>query len=178
MRVFSEKLTSLDELTIAAGGTLQPGQQSKISYEKMLQCEHSPIRTQIYRITMEGVPSFVSVHFVRHKFGVEHFVQSNRDDRASGGTVDRNTPIKHIMIANAQSLIFMARKRLCLKAHKKTVGAMNRIRRAVRAIDPAMAKFMVPECVYRNGLCPEAVMCGVGVDEVCASYEQWPGIRQ
>lgn len=176
-----EKLTDESTLRWSCEMTLRPGQTSRAPFAKLLQCEHSPIRTRLYRITLIGVPTFVSVHLVRHKHGAEHFVQSNRDDRRGGALSDeqinRLTPVNHGITINAQALIGMSRKRLCLNAHQKTVAWWTRVRKAVSEVDPAMAQFMVPECVYRNGLCPELRMCKAGVDKVCSAYDRWPGYR-
>ncbi|MCP4341334.1 MAG: hypothetical protein GY799_21215 [Desulfobulbaceae bacterium] len=116
--------------------------------------EHSPIRVEHYCVDMRDIPVFVSVHMVRHKIGVEHFCLTQRDDR--GGIDDgRWTPTDHLMIVNAQSLINISRDRLCLKSHKETVKIMSLIKRAVAEINPALADFMVPNCVYRGGICKE-----------------------
>lgn len=48
---------------------------------KLLKSEHSPIRTLWFAFRLE-IPYYVSTHLVRHKHGCEHFVQSQRDDRA------------------------------------------------------------------------------------------------
>lgn len=177
MQVNVYKHETIDGVSGAAGFTLRPGQKSRLSFEKALQCEHSPIRVVQYQIQMIGVPTFVSVHFVRHKFGVEHFVTSNRDDRG-GEIANRVTPVNHMLVCNAQALVNMSRKRLCFNAHRTTVGTMVRIRKAVHCIDTVMAAYMVPECVYRNGLCPELKMCRVGLDAVLRMYRPWPGNRQ
>ena len=52
--------------------------------KKYLTSEHSPIRYLRFIIRME-IPYCNSVHFVRHKLGVEHFVQSQRNDRQDIG---------------------------------------------------------------------------------------------
>ena len=39
---------------------------------KLIASEHSPARTLMFTIALWNVPYFVSVHLVRHKFGVEH----------------------------------------------------------------------------------------------------------
>ena len=127
---------------------------------KMFKSEHSPIRTQMYWIEMKDIPTYVSVHLVRHKIGVEHFVKSNRPDRGGeDGIVDRNTPINHAMLINAQSLINMARKRLCSKASTETQVVMLQINKAIRECDPELANAMVVDCVYRGG-CYEFGGCG------------------
>lgn len=177
MKVIVEKIA--DRFRRACEMTLRPGQTSKISFARMLQCEHSPIRTVRYWIELHAVKTFVSVHLVRHKQGVEHFVQSNRTDRGGAGDneVTRNTPVNHGVEMNAASLIAVSRKRLCLNSTKQTVAAWTKVRNAVEAVDPVMAQFMVPECVYRNGLCPELRPCEPGPAKVCAAYPQWPGTR-
>lgn len=148
------------------------GQKSKISLAKLAQCEHSPLRTVQYWIEMEAVPSFVSVHFVRHHIGIEHFVQSMRDDLyiTPETKVDRDTPVRHGMLLNAHSLINIARKRLCYMAHPKAVAAMRRIVKQIQHIDPQLAPFLVPECVYRNGYCPELRECKPGLNKVLKAY--------
>ena len=164
MRVTAIKLTDIALARKACSATLGGG-KSGISLDALYRCEHSPIRTQIFWVEMSDIPSFVSVHFVRHKIGVEHFVQSMRDDMRGEGTEDRYTPVHHAMLANAHALINMARKRLCYKAHRETVSAMEAVKAAVDGCDPELAKYMTPECVYRGGICHELRPCGkmVGV---------------
>jgi thymidylate synthase ThyX len=107
------------------------------------------------------VPTFVSVHFVRHKIGVEHYVVSKRDDISGemAETVTRLTPVKHSMLVNAQALINMARMRLCTKAHEETQFAMMEIKRKIETVDKDLSKFMVANCEYR-GRCTEINSCG------------------
>jgi hypothetical protein len=121
---------------------------------------------------MSDLPTFVSVHFVRHKIGVEHFVKTMRDDLYVDPdfVADRNTPVNHGMLINLQALIQMCRKRLCYKAHKKAVAAMRKIVKAVLEIDPELRPFLVPECAYRNGYCPELRECHVGLPKVMEAY--------
>jgi hypothetical protein len=135
------------------------GKPSRVTLERMYDCEHSPVRTQVFWIELLGVLSFVSVHLGRHKVGVEHFVQSNREDRGGSGDVNRRSPVNHGMFVNAQGLINMARKRLCFKAHKETRETMEAIKKAVAEVDPVLAEFMVKECEYRRG-CHELKTCG------------------
>jgi len=130
-----------------------------MTLHRIYQCEHSPIRTQLFWIEMTGIPTFVSVHLVRHKIGVEHFVRSHRDDRGGTGTEDRNTPVDHAMLINAQALINMARKRLCLKAHVETQRVMAEIATAVFSVDRDLSAFLVRDCFYRHG-CHELTSCG------------------
>lgn len=127
--------------------------------KRMYMSEHSPIRTQLFGIEMIDIPTFVSVHFVRHKIGVEHYVKSNRTDRGGDGTEDRSTPVNHYMFINATALIYLSRKRLCSNASPETREVMRLIKEQIETIDPALAHCMIPECVYRSG-CPEFKCCG------------------
>jgi hypothetical protein len=160
MKITVKKLTDVDLLRAACESTMQAGQTSNMTLDKMYRCEHSPIRTQLFWVEMEGIPTFVSVHFVRHKIGTEHFVRSNREDRGGDKEATRLSPVKHSMLINAQSLITMARKRLCYQAHKETREIMKAIRCVIGGLDPDLERYMVPECVYRGARCPELRPCG------------------
>ncbi len=158
MQVIVTKLTQPDLMRKACSYTT--GKPSSASLDRMYDCEHSPIRTQMFWVEMIGIPTFVSVHFVRHKVGVEHYVRSNRDDRGGDEKVDRDTPVNHAMLCNAQALIHMSRKRLCGRAHQTTREVMKLVRLGVAYEDGGLAAFMVPECDYRGGICHELVSCG------------------
>lgn len=74
---------------------------------------------------------------------------------------DRYTPVNLGLCLNAQSLIDMAKLRLCSGcAHHETVEAFQAIKQAIAEIDPDLAAVMVRKCVYRNGLCGEPRCCG------------------
>jgi len=172
MDVTVERLTPHSLLESACTMTLRPGATSTVSFEEMLRCEHSPIRTQIYWIKLLEIPTFISVHLVRHKIGVEHFVQSMRRN-PNQTAVNRLTPVNHGMLINAQALIQMSRKRLCLKSAAETVAVWTNVRKRMKWTDSMMASFMVPECVYRNGMCPEIKQCRPGTTKVCSAYPKW-----
>jgi thymidylate synthase ThyX len=152
------RITEHMEMDIASSATA--GKSVKVDWDRMLHSEHSPIRTVMYRIEMKGIPSFVSVHLVRHKIGVEHFVKSLRVDRCGTGNEDRWSPVDHVMILNAQALMNLARRRLCKKASLETQEAMKGIKKAVAIIDPVLARHLVPMCVYRGDVCHEFKSCG------------------
>ena len=160
MRIYITKLTDVDLLRQACKLTTHGQTDSMMSLDKIYRCEHSPCRTQLFWIELLGIPTSVSVHLVRHKIGVEHFVQTMRDDRGADAVADRNTPVNHGMLINAQALIAMARKRLCRKAHPETRLLMESIKDHLKPIDPDLARYMVPECVYRGDVCHELKPCG------------------
>ena len=156
MRFEATKITDEALLRLACSFTIAA--ESKMTLDRIYKCEHSPMRTQLFTVEMYEIPTFVSVHFVRHKHGVEHFVKSNRDDRG-GKDGGRWEPVNHLMLVNAQALINMARKRFCYQAHSATVLVMAGIREAIELVDPDLARYMVPECEYRGG-CHELRPCG------------------
>lgn len=159
-KVTATKLVGIEWMHKANESTMRHEKTSKQSLFSAYKGEHSTIRTQTFYIELEYIPTFVSVHTVRHKIGVEHFVGSNREDLGGDATADRYTPINHDMQCNAHALIHMGQARLCNKASAETIEAFKMIRDAVAIIDPDLAKFMVPQCVYRNGFCGEPKNCG------------------
>jgi thymidylate synthase ThyX len=129
---------------------------------KILKAEHSPIRTLMFTVRME-LPYWVSTHFVRHKFGVEHYVSSQRNDRQKSydrTKAPQGAMVTHIMDVNAQELIQMARMRLCGQASVETRMIMTLIRDAVIECNPEFADFLVPKCVAHRG-CDEFNPCGL-----------------
>lgn len=157
MKIKAEKITNLALMQWACSMTIDA--DTNIQLDNIYKNEHSPMRTQLFKVEMISIPSFVSVHFVRHTQGVMHFCKTLRDDRGATGREDRWTPTNHGMIVNAQALVNMARKRLCSKSHKKTVEVMEQLRATVSMVDPCLADYMVPECVYRGGRCFETKPC-------------------
>ena len=129
--------------------------------EKLLKSEHSPIRTLWFAFKME-IPYWVSVHFVRHKYGVEHFVSTQRDDRNNDNVSRANKPqgefVSHVMYVNAQELMCMARRRLCNQASPETQEVMKAIVKEVVKTNPEFKNLLVPMCEYQNG-CPEFKPC-------------------
>ena len=125
---------------------------------KLINSEHSPLRTIMFTIEMQNIPYCNSVHFVRHKFGVEHYVKSQRSNK-NRGEEPQNAPVNHIMDINAQALIFMARKRLCFKADETTREIMKEIVNKIIDVCPEFKGFLVPECIYRGNICHEFKSC-------------------
>ena len=148
-------------LAYATEGKDANGRPTKEWMRKMLKCQHSPIRTLMFTIGMR-VPYYVSTHFVRHKIGVEHFVQSQRNDRQSNydrELAPQNEMVFHIMDINAEQLMFMANRRLCAKADKTTRYVMFMICRAVEETCSEFTGCFKPMCEKMHE-CPEFKSCG------------------
>ena len=128
--------------------------------KRLVEAEHSPIRELWFGIKME-VPYWVSVHFVRHHIGVNHYIQTQRSDRTGVNRDDKpqGEIVSHIMSVNAQELVFMAHKRLCKQASAETQAVMKEIVKKVVEVAPYMKSVLVPLCAYRNGKCTEMFPC-------------------
>jgi hypothetical protein len=152
--------------TVGKTATTIPDDKWKI---KLLKSEHSPVRELWFGIKME-IPYYVSVHFVRHHIGVNHYVSTQRDDRVfrdeeiTRADLPQGQIVSHIMSINTQELMFMSRKRLCRQAEETTRAVMEKIVDEVHKINPEYkeAKVLVPNCVYRNGKCDEFFPCNKG----------------
>lgn len=139
-------------------GTGEPSARWK---KRILLAEHSPIRKLCFNWKWIDLPYWVSVHIVRHKYGIEHFVSTQRTDR-TGVARDANrqdAPVMHECFANAQALMFISRRRLCGQASPETRAAWKMVVDAIAEKEPELAECCVPECVYR-GFCPEFKPCG------------------
>lgn len=123
--------------------------------KKILIAEHSPIRDIYIKWRWLGIPHWVVVHWVRHKW--EKFVATQRTDRTG---IDRHTlsqdcPSDMTGEANVQHLIDTDRKRLCFQASKETRELAEDQKVTIKnEVDTYIADVLVPNCIYRGG-CPE-----------------------
>lgn len=141
-------------------GIKEPSSQWK---RRMLLCEHSPIRQLLIKAKWYDLMYWVSVHIVRHKIGIEHWVRSQRPDRM-GVKLDRNDApqsslIEHEIEANAQSIINISRKRLCNMAMTETRDAWKSFLDSFKDSEIELYNTCVPDCIYR-GHCYEFKSCG------------------
>ena len=160
--VFVEKLTDKKLLQWACSMTIDS--ESTMNLSRIYRNEHSPMRTQLFKVSLYSIPTFVSTHFVRHNIGIiGHYCKTQRDDRildTEGNSPDRWTPTNHGILCNAQALINIARKRLCYTSHWATMSVMKEIKKQVELVDTELSKRLVPECMYRGGVCHEDRPCG------------------
>lgn len=145
--------------TIGKTSTKLPTDEWKV---KMLESEHSPIRTLWFAFKLE-IPYWVSVHLVRHKIGCEHFVQSQRNDRQDGydrTKAPQDELVRHIIYVNAQELVNIAHARLCNQASEETRSVVKEMVRLANESNPEFKTVLVKRCQYRNGKCTEFFPCG------------------
>lgn len=89
---------------------------------------------------------------------------------------DRHAPTDLAMLVNAEALMNMAHKRLCSKASPETREVVRAIRDEIMRCDPDLALHLVPQCIYRNALCPEPkgckLTCGEDVSACLSEYAE------
>lgn len=73
---------------------------------------------------------------------------------------DRYAPTDLMCLINAEAIINMSRKRLCTKASKETREIWQKVCELIEECDPDLYQYLVPQCVYRGGICPESKCCG------------------
>lgn len=175
MEITVRRLTDWSEVLNAARFTVnlpdvgfEPSEKFK---RELLMAEHSPIRVLLFEITMKEVPSWVSQHISRHDaFAMHtvregaadtHFVATQRSDRTgkNRNKLPQDAPVDHRIILNAQDLINISRRRLCVCASYETRMVWEAIKREIAKIEPVVADHMVRECIYR-GFCTERTKCG------------------
>ena len=129
--------------------------------KRILLSEHSPIRNMYFDFRWTDLKYWVSVHFVRHKLGIEHFVSTQRTDRTqiSRDEIPQDSLVTHRISVNIQAMINISRKRLCKNASIETQEAWKAILETLKEKEPEIVSVCVPDCVYR-GQCYEFRCCG------------------
>lgn len=143
-------------------GSLETNSSPSSKWRKqILKAEHSPIRGLSFRIKITDLKSWVSTHLVRHWLGIVHFVQTQRSDRTGIPRDDlpQGALVNHEIYVNAQALINISRKRLCMQASQDTRETWQAVINEVAKVEPELAEVCVRECLYR-GFCPEIKTCG------------------
>lgn len=116
----------------------------------ILEARHSPIRLLHFVFDLRGIPYWVAMHLVRHVHATP-FVKSQRNDRQS--EYDRNAarqdaPVDMMWEMNAEELMTIANKRLCLMAAKETRDVVKLMCDLVICNCPEFKGLLVPMCKY------------------------------
>lgn len=131
--------------------------------KKMLKANHSPIRTLNFCFRLTDIPYWVSVHLARHVHAIP-FVRTQRNDRQRDydrGKAPQDQPVTMCYYLNAEEMITIAHKRLCMQASKETRELVRMMCDAVLETNPEFEGLFVPNCFYRGGLCDEFNCCGL-----------------
>lgn len=129
---------------------------------RILAARHSPIRYLRYSFLCKWIPSNIAVHFCRHVHA-QPYCSSLRNDRQhkmDGDAARRDTPINMILDVNAEELMVMANKRLCMNAAEKTREIMQEMCRLAQEATPELEGLLVPMCEWCGGVCHEMYPCG------------------
>lgn len=132
----------------------------------ILKARHSPIRRLRFSFKLEGIPSWVAVHLVRH-IHAQPYVRSQRNDRQNSydrTKAPQDAPVDMIWDMNAEELMVVANKRLCNQASEKTREVVRLMCNEVLKTNPEFKDFLVPMCAY-VGECKEMYPCGGRKDE-------------
>ena len=134
---------------------------SSLWKKRMLLCEHSPTRQLLIKAKWYDLMYWVSVHLVRHKFGIEHWVRTQRTDRTefNRNNLPQGSLVEHEIEVNAQSIINISRRRLCNSASKETREAWKEFLNSFKENQQELFNVCVPDCIYR-GWCYEFKSCG------------------
>ena len=136
---------------------------SEIPFEwkrKIIKARHSPIRTLMYTIKLENIPSWVATHYVRHKHA-EPYCASQRNDRQAN--YDRNAarqdaPVNLILDMNVEEFVTVMQKRLCTKASPETREVAVAMLAEVIRVTPEVSSMCRPPCEL-YGKCFEMKPC-------------------
>lgn len=129
---------------------------------KLLRARHSPIRVLQFAFRIDAIPSNIATHLCRHVHA-QPFVSSLRNDRQDimdGDEAPRNTPVDMIYYVNAEELMNIANKRLCMKASAKTREVVQMMCEAVLKEMPEFDGLLEPQCIRNGGRCDEIEPCG------------------
>lgn len=129
---------------------------------RILEARHSPIRELRFGFVLE-VPYWVSVHLVRHHVGFQAYVQSQRNDRQDNydrNTAPQNAPVTMRVSLNAEAMMNLANKRLCMQASPETREVVAEMCRQVTEACPEFEGLLVPMCEHCGGVCHEMKSCG------------------
>jgi thymidylate synthase ThyX len=129
----------------------------------ILEARHSPIRRLRFSFLLEDIPSWVSVHLVRH-IHAQPYVRSQRNDRQDAydrTKAPQDAPVTMIWDMNAEELMVIANKRLCSQASQETRQVVGLMCQEVLDKCPEFEGLLVPMCRYHGGVCHEMMPCGL-----------------
>lgn len=136
-----------------------PSQEWK---EDILRARHSPIRYLQFSFLLEEIPSWVSVHLVRHVHA-QPYVKSQRNDRQADydrTKAPQDAPVNMIWDLNGEEMLTVANKRLCNLASPETRQVVLYMKELILRHCPEFRPFLVPMCEYHGHVCHEMKSCG------------------
>lgn len=147
-------------VTVGLNAKTAPADEWKRS---ILEARHSPIRRLRFAFLLEDIPSWVSVHLVRH-IHAQPYVRSQRNDRQAAydrTKAPQDAPVTMIWDMDAEELMTIANKRLCSQASYETSRVVSLMCQAVLDKCPEFEGLLVPMCLYHGGVCHEMNPCAM-----------------
>lgn len=138
------------------------GVDSKMNMAKLFACNDSILEIPEYYCICRA-PRSVAAQLRTHekKHGMYFWMGTGRPDRKDRveGEYSREQEVPFVMKLTARALKEISHYRLCVKAEEPTRVFMNMLKQAIDEVEPALAKEMVPLCIYRGGICTEFNSC-------------------
>ena len=157
-----DDLMWMKECTVGTMGKETKTMPTSDFVRRLLVARHSPIRELRFSYVIRDIPYWVSVHLVRHHVGFQPYVQSQRNDRQSNYDREKapqDAPVTMRITVNAEALLTLANKRLCMKASPETREVVQRMCNLAEKVMPELKGLLVPMCEY-NHACYEIKSCG------------------
>lgn len=131
----------------------------------ILKARHSPIRELKFVFFIEGIPSWIATHLARHVHA-QPYIQTQRNDRQvkyDRRKAPQDAPVNMMWSVNAEELMTIANKRLCMLASEETREVIQLICEKVLETNSEFANLLVPMCQY--GRCHEMYPCHLQHEE-------------
>lgn len=157
-----EDLMWVKECTLVTVGKEPATRPTTEWLHKLLKARHSPIREMWYHFRLEDIPYYVQTHLVRHHVEFHPYVKSQRNDRQDEydrRKAPQDTPVTMCLSLNAEALLNLANKRLCMLADPETRSVVSTMCWLVEVQCPEFAGLLVPACEYHHE-CKEMFSCG------------------
>lgn len=139
------------------------GVKSKMNKGKIFASNDSILEIPEYWVFCKA-PRSVAMQLRTHekKHGMYFWMGTGRKDRKDRipGEYSREQIVPFVMKLTARAIKEISHYRMCGKAEAPTRKFMQLFKEQLCAVEPELAKEMMPMCQFRNGLCTEFNCCG------------------
>ena len=129
--------------------------------QRILEARHSPIRYLRFSFFLEDIPYWVSVHLCRH-IHAQPYVRTQRNDRQNNyerNAARQDAPVSMLWDMNAEELMVICEKRLCLSSSEETRNVVKEMSKLVIDACPEFKDLLKPKCEWTGGKCYEFYSC-------------------
>jgi hypothetical protein len=158
-----------DDCRVTVGKEAGVGEPSESWRKRILLAEHAPIRGLWFRVEVTNIKYWIAMELRTHCVGVvpaddiQFAIRSQRTDRTGIPRDDlpQSALVTMRVMLNANALINISRRRLCLKEPTEEARhAWRLIVDTVATVDHMVASVCVPDCVYRGQCHAFSGTCG------------------